>query len=741
MATKIRGITVEIGGDTSGLEKSLKDVNGKLKETDKQLKDVERLLKLDPTNVELLAQKQALLAQKTELSKEKVEALKKAQADMDKNGVDKTSAQYMALQREIIATEKASKDDRKETDKLSKSEKENAEAASKSEKNHEGLQKAFKAVGVAAAAATAALAATAKALYEGVKSTAAYGDEIDKESQKLQISSDLYQKLGYAMNMSGASIEDVRKGITNITTSLNSMAQGTENADSKFSAIGVSLTDAGGNLKSTESVLLDTIDALANMEDETARNAAANEIFGRGYAELLPLLNEGAEGISALMQEAEDYGMVMGEDAVKASADFDDALKRLEGTFNGLKNGAMGEFLPAITSIIDGISLMMSGDMTGTSKIEQGIQDLLNGLNDAIPQIVGFVGSVAEAVLEAAPSILESLSGGILEALPEMLPTIVDLVLGIADFIIEEAPSLIEAAIEIILALVQGITEALPELIPAAVDMIIAIVDALIDNLDLLIDGAINLVVALAMGIIDNLPRLVEKIPDLIEALVTSIIEHAPELIVASIQILFALARGLIQSIGILVKKAPELISAIGTAIADAASKLWEIGKDIVNGIWEGLKSAWESVKEWFTNAFDNLVGGVKKLLGIASPSKVFAQIGDYMAEGLAEGFVDEMGKVEGKMEKAIPGIGMQTSFRNVITQSAVQNDTTARNTALQQAASGVVNGVASAMSNGGTYTFNLVLPSGEVLARYQLQPLIDVARASGTPILNPVVG
>lgn len=741
MATKIRGITVEIGGDTSGLEKSLKDVNGKLKETDKQLKDVERLLKLDPTNVELLAQKQALLAQKTELSKEKVDALKQAQADMDKNGIDKNSKQYMALQREIIATEQASKDDRKETDKLSKSEKENAEAASKSEKNHEGLQKAFKAVGVAAAAATAALAATAKALYEGVKSTAEYGDEIDKESQKLQISAELYQKLGYAMDMSGASIEDVKKGITNITTSLNAMAQGTENADSKFSAIGVSLTDAEGNFKTTEAVLLDTIDALANMEDETARNAAANEIFGKGYSELIPLLNEGSEGISALMQEAEDYGMVMGGDAVKASADFDDALKRLEGTFNGLKNGAMAEFLPAITSIMDGISLMMSGDMSGTDKISQGIQDLLNGLNEAIPQIVGFVGSVAEAVLEAAPSILEALSGGILEALPEMLPTIVDLILGIAQFLIDEAPNLIDAAIQIVLALVDGITEALPELIPAAVDMVISIVDALIDNVDLLIDAAIELVVTLAMGLIENIPRLIEKIPDLIEALVVSLIEHTPELIVASIQIIIALARGLIQSVGILIKKAPELISAIGTAIANAASQLWEIGKDLVNGIWEGLKSAWNSVVEWFNNAFDNLVGGVKKLLGIASPSKVFAQIGDYMAEGLAEGFVDEMDKVSKDMQKAIPGIGMTASFRNIITQSAAQNDTTARNNALQQAASGVVNGVASAMGGGGVYTFNLVLPSGEVLARYQLPALIDVARASGTPILNPVVG
>jgi len=741
MATRIRGITVEIGGDTSGLDKSLKEVNSSLRETDKQLKDVERLLKLDPTNVELLAQKQQLLAQRTELSIEKVDALKKAQETMDKNGVDKTSAQYMALQREIIATEKASKDDRKETDKLSKAEKESADAAQKSEKNHEGLQKAFKAVGVAAAAAAAAVVATGKALYDAAKETATMGDEIDKESQKLQISSDLYQKLGYAMEMSRSSIEDVKKGVMNITSALAGMANGTEDADKKFAAIGVSLTDAEGNFKSTENVLLDTIDALASMEDETARNAAANEIFGKGYSELLPLLNSGSEGIRDLMNEAEDYGMVMGEDAVKASADFSDALERLKGTFEGLKNGAMGELLPALTDIVNGISSVLAGDMSGTDKIATGITDLLAKLREKIPEIVSFVGDIALAVVQAAPSILESLANGLIETLPELFPSILSIVLAIADMLIENAPELVSAAFALILSLVTGLTEHLDELIPAAVDMVNSVIDAIIDNLDLLIDASIALLVQLALGLIQNLPKLVEKIPDLIEALVTSLIEHAPELLVASIQILFALARGLVQSVGILIKKAPELISAIGEAIANAAKQLWEIGKDIVNGIWEGLKSAWESVKEWFTNAFDTLVGGVKKLLGIASPSKVFMQIGDYMAEGLAEGFVSEMDKLSDDMEDAIPGIGVKSSYRNIITQSSAQNDATARNNALQQTAAGVVNGVASAMGANAVYTFNLVLPDGETLARYQLPALINVARSAGTPILNPVTG
>lgn len=698
-------------------------------------------MKLDPTNTELLAQKQELLSRRVEQSTTKLDALKKAQETMDKNGIDKNSDQYMALQREIISTEKAVESDKKEVDKLTKAEKENTKSAKDTGDAHEKFQKVLKGVGIAAAAATAAVIAVGKGMWDAAKATGEYGDAIDDESQKLQISSTLYQKLGYALEQSGSDIESVKKGVLNITTALANMGKGVEGADDKFTALGVSLRDGEGNLKTTESVLLDTIDALASMEDETQRNAAANEIFGKNYSELLPLLNAGADGMEKLMQEAEDYGMVMSEDAIKASSDFADSLNKLKGTFEGLKNSAMAEILPALTQLIDGMALVLSGDMTGTDKISSGIESLLGKLNEAIPRIVSFVGDVATAVLEAAPEILGSLAEGITTTLPQLFPTILDVVLAIANMLVDNADEMVSAALSLILSLVSGLTEALPELIPAAIDMVLGICDALISNVDLLIDGAIALIVGLALGLIQNLPKLVEKIPDLIEALTVSIIEHTPELIVASIQILVALARGLIQSVGILVKKAPELIKAIGQAIADAASQLWEIGKNIVNGLWEGIKNAWHSVTEWVQNAIGNLVGGIKDFLGIKSPSRVFMAIGDYMAEGLGLGFVKEMDKVADQMEDAIPALGVRSSYTNIVTSSAAQSAATAQSNALQQASAGIVNGLAAVQGGGGTFTFNLVLPSGEVMARYQLPSLIEVARASGTPILNPSVG
>ena len=104
---RIRGITVEIGGDTTKLQTALKGVNTEIRNTQSQLRDVEKLLKLDPGNTELIAQKHRLLAQAVSETREKLETLKTAQRQADealRNGTI-SQQQYDGLQREIVETE------------------------------------------------------------------------------------------------------------------------------------------------------------------------------------------------------------------------------------------------------------------------------------------------------------------------------------------------------------------------------------------------------------------------------------------------------------------------------------------------------------------------------------------------------------------------------------------------------------------------------------------------------------
>lgn len=108
--TKIRGITIEIGGDTSGLNKALGSVNSQIKSTQSQLKDVERLLKLDPSNTELLTQKHKLLKEAVTETKDKLKTLKETQDKIDSGKVTTSKEAYDALKREIVSCETSLKD-------------------------------------------------------------------------------------------------------------------------------------------------------------------------------------------------------------------------------------------------------------------------------------------------------------------------------------------------------------------------------------------------------------------------------------------------------------------------------------------------------------------------------------------------------------------------------------------------------------------------------------------------------
>lgn len=191
MATKIRGITIEIGGDASGLDKALNDVKSNAADTQAQLKDVNRLLKLDPKNTELLAQKQKLLSQQVENTKEKLEVLRKAEQDLKNSGVDENSAQFMALRREIIDTETSLKSLEKETkDTTGALEK----IADVSGKVGDGAGKIANATQKMSAAAGAGLVAIAGLGYKSVVAA----DDLNTLSKQSGIATADLQKMQYA---------------------------------------------------------------------------------------------------------------------------------------------------------------------------------------------------------------------------------------------------------------------------------------------------------------------------------------------------------------------------------------------------------------------------------------------------------------------------------------------------------------------------------------------------------------
>ena len=544
------------------------------------------------------------------------------------------------------------------------------------------------------------------AMKETVTEVASMGDEIDKESQKLGMSTDTYQKLSYAMERSGADIDSFKKGVININSALADVQGGVEDAGSTFIGLGVALENADGSMRNSEDVLLDTIDALSKMEDETARNAWANEIFGKSYTELAPLLNSGSEGIKDLMQEAEDYGMIMSDDVVKASAEFEDSLTRLNGATDGLKSRLVGQLLPSFTEVVDGFSLMASGSDEGGKKLSDGIKHALDDINKLMPEIIKAGSEILKGLIQGISENLDTILDSALELTSTLADALVENLPVITSALSEALPTILESVITLVTDLLTHLSEILQPILDALPDIITQVLDALAENIDSIVAGIIQCVTM----ILDHLPQiisaLIKGIPKIITGLIKAIVNNLPTLIASIIECVGEIAvaiwdslgdiwtdyispwlsdtlenigtwfTDLISSIGDwfsdIWDKITNFVSEIPSKIAEGVSGIVEAGKNLVEGLWEGINNAKEWVLDKIKGFGTAILDGIKNFFGIKSPSKLFKnEIGKNLALGIGEGFSDTMKNVTADMNKAIP-----TSFDATINPKGFGNVT-----------------------------------------------------------------
>lgn len=484
----------------------------------------------------------------------------------------------------------------------------------------------------------------AKKFTDGINATAEYGDNVDKMSQKIGISAESYQKWDYVMQRAGTSVDNLKMGMKTLST------QAEANSDS-FQKLGISQEEVA-NL-SQEELFERTVKGLSDMEAGTERTALATELLGRAGADLGPLLNEGSDAIEEQMEIAEKYGMVMSDEAVKASADFEDSLTTMNMTMTGLKNRMMGQFLPAVTDVTDGLGKIFAGDMSGADDIVKGFDGIIDKITETMPKI-----------METGGKIIEGISTSIIENLPSLFNTATDVVLSFVEYVIQALPSLADSATQIVTTLVEGIGQSLPTLIPTAIDAILTIVQGLLDNIPMLVEASVTLIVGLAEGLINALPILLEMAPTIIESLVSALIGSSEMLISAALQVILVLVDGLLNNLPQIVEAAIKIIASLVSGIVKAFPQIvkaggslvrtfsetiknikWgELGKNIISGIAKGITGGLKIIKDAAKRAAEAALNTVKSLLGIASPSKVFRdQIGKNMALGLAEGFEDYM--------------------------------------------------------------------------------------------------
>ena len=686
--SKIVGLTIEIEGKNDKFVKSLDEITKDLNKTQAALKDVDKALALDPSNLELAEQKQKLLTKAIEETEEKLKVMQEVAKDAAKGLEEGTVSQeqYAQLTAEIVKTDASLRDLKSqaegtagEMDEIGEGAdeagEEMAELAEES-KETSGAMKALEGVAAAtgaamAAAFTAALAAAkevGQALVDCTVNTAAYADEIDTLSSKTGISTERLQEMNYASGLIDVSVETMTGAMTKLEKSMDAA----NNADTKYyetldqldeklkagkisqdeynaavqdaleksttgyDQLGVSVTDANGNLRDNEEVFWEVIDALGQMEDGTERDLLAMDLLGKSAKELNPLIEAGSAGFKELADEAHEVGYVMEEDTFNSFLEFDDQMERLNKGAEAAKRSLGTILLPSLsslastgTSALNKFTVAMNEADGDVSKMGPAISDIMKEVAGEIskqaPQLFSLLGTVVETLgqilidnlpmlIDSAMSIIDTLTQGLLA--PDNIAKIIDaalnIVLNLVSYLLENMDKITSAAVQIIVAVVKGLADAMPQLIPAAVDAILTICETLLapENLALILDAALQLVLGLTTGIINSLPQLLERLPEIITGIVDFLLsdEGLGQLISTGFDLFVGL-----------VTKMPEVVldilEAVGGLIGDIVGKIVEKGVEV----WDACKEMFPSLDDvmtWGSDMIHGIIDGITGALG-----------------------------------------------------------------------------------------------------------------------------
>ena len=263
-----------------------------------------------------------------------------------------------------------------------------------------------------------AIAKAEKALIAMTKESAAFADNIITLSMQTGQTTEQLQEFSYATELIDVSVDTLQGSLTKLTNNMQDTINGTGNAKASFEALGISVTDADGNMRSANDVFYETIDALGDVKNETERDAMAMDIFGRSAQDLNPLIIQGSETLKAYAQEAHNVGYVLDDEALSALGAVDDAYQRLQKSQEGAKNQLSAEFAPYLTEFYEKI----------TKLIKDGGQALKDsGIVDSFGMLLETVGDII------APT--DQLSSGTVPKLTEALRPLAEIMAGIADTI------------------------------------------------------------------------------------------------------------------------------------------------------------------------------------------------------------------------------------------------------------------------------------------------------------------
>lgn len=428
------------------------------------------------------------------------------------------------------------------------------------------LTSVMKGAAVAAGAVATAIGATSAAFVKATGDAAAYGDNIDKMSQKMGLTAEAYQEWDAVMQHSGTNIESLQ-------VSMKTLASAAETGNKAFQALGISQQELA--TLSQQELFERTIASLQSLEDQTQRTYLAGQLLGRGATELGALLNTSAEETQAMRDRVHELGGVMSDEAVKSAAKYQDTLQDMSTAFTSVKRNMISEFMPSVTIVMEGLTELFAGDGDkGISVINEGIDQFSDKLTTILPN-----------ALETGTRIVTALGDAITKNTPALIDIGTNAILSLTQGAVEKMPEVAKTGVTAITTLASGIKDSIPILVPAAVSSVSEIARTLTEpeTLKEVLDTGFDIVVALADGVIDSLVELDDRIPEIIDRVVDIIGEGTSKLLGAGATILHHIADGFRDEY-------PEFATVVD---------------GVANIVDEGIKPAFEGVLDFLRGDFE----------------------------------------------------------------------------------------------------------------------------------------
>lgn len=645
--TTLKGITVEIGGDTTKLGDAILKARKSAKDLSGELRGVESLLKLDPTNTVLLAQKQDILAESIAGAKDKLKMLIAAQESMSKQLADGkiSPEQYRDFEREIESTRQqltrleaaASGTDDAVADVGDAAE----EAGEKAEKASGGWT-VLK--GVMADLASSAIKAAVSTVADGAKKMVSAGLEYNQAMEGYV--TNFATMLGGSSEAANGMVGSLQKLAAATPLAMSDLAGGAQT----LLAFGVASDDVSGTLQRLGDISLGNADKMQSLARAYGKATAQGKLTGEtvqmmidaGWNPLIDICDQTGESMEDV-QKRMAAGSISAEELTQAVNHATDA----GGKFAGGMEAASKTVAGLTSTLQDNVNAMLGELMQPVS--DAMLSTLLPTAIDAVDQLtMAFEDEGIDGFSRVAGSLIASLSAQLVSYAPQAIPAALAFIGALVTGLLLATPDLTGTAIELVGALLLGIADQLPGIITAAMSALLGIVGKITspESITLLIQAAMQLMLALARGLIAAIPQLIDAVPGIITNLVESFYAMLPEIIGVGIEIVIALASGLVSNAGHITAAVPRLVETIVRGFLAAVKSYWDIGKSIVDGIRQGITEQWQRLKSDVSGLFTGLVDWIKKLLKINSPSRVFADIGQNMAAGVGVGWQDAIGDI-----------------------------------------------------------------------------------------------